>query len=250
MKYLSGHSHSETMALLYKANTWKPVWWHFRDFEPGRPYLVALFELQKMGSVDVGDDSPSQNFTCDDAIWVVSAHLPHAGTNASVGLALTEVLEHGSDVTGCDAAATPTIVLGDFNEFGECSLPPASNCSALGYQSAATKMAPFWEYFGSSLWADATADKVTCCSKWHEYSGNDWTHKYDHIYYSKAFFTVPDAPEFIPYTYPGMKGSCDAAACAQTLAPGGALPYAQGSWHRGWQLSLRPRKDPGREFFA
>lgn len=239
MKYLHGRSFHETIVLLYRAETWQPVWHRVGEFEAGRPFLLGLFKLRTSGA----ERRHAEPYICGDAIWVVTAHLPHASgrprRQLKIGAVLAAALAKGSMITGCDASAMPTIIAGDFNEFGECSLPPRVQCREEGFRVAARSMLPLWEYFGSGNVADAAdSTSPTCCTKWHEAMKNDWFHHYDHLYFSSMFLNVSKPATFIPYSYPGS-GSCSSDACSGALR--GDAPASQGSWHRGWQVTFAPQ---------
>jgi len=245
MKYLHGKSFHETIALYYRANHWEPIWSEVNQFARGRPFITALFKLRH---ADNETEREGEGFgACANAVWVIAAHLPHFTSRygrpaPNTGAHMAGVLAKGAAITGCEAAAMPTVIVGDFNEFGECSVPPNVHCREPGFHRAARTLLPLWDYFGGTGVADATAaTNATCCTKWHENVRNDWWHHYDHMYYTKAFLNVSKRATFIPYAYPGIP-SCTGAACTGPFH--GAPPRSQGSWHRGLQTTLSPRHLP------
>mmetsp|Transcript_95948 Transcript_95948/g.298766 ORF Transcript_95948/g.298766 Transcript_95948/m.298766 type:complete len:147 (+) Transcript_95948:680-1120(+) len=136
--------------------------------------------------------------------------------------------------------------MGDFNEFGECSLPPDVKCSKEWYRPAASGIAPLWDFLGAAKGAVSAAipfNTTTCCTKWEE-GLSDWQHHFDKIFYSPRYWHVQKQPEFLKYTYPGISGSCTTPACTGDSPPGGKAPTAQGSWHRGWQVTFGFRNPP------
>lgn len=235
MLYMSGKSGHETIALLYHGTTWQPVWWKSGEFQHGRPYVLALFS-PRSGSAS--------------KVWVVSAHTPHYPQTWSFpGQDLVAALNAGAGATKSDITDTPLIIMGDFNEFGECSLPPDIKCTSIPKTvlGPLAGWAPFWYHATSwamaPLWnLTAIADAVpfnttTCCTKWYE-GEVDWRHHFDHIFYSTKHFTIATNPTLIPYTYPTVEDSCSTPACTGDNPPGGSRPQAQGSWHRGWQAAF------------
>lgn len=246
MKYIHGKSFRETIALFYRHEQWEPVWSDVSSFQPGRPFITGLFKLRNAPSR--GD---SEFFSCADSVWVVGAHLPHysskyEGHTPKIGERVNAVLSRGAAITGCDPTVLPTIIVGDFNEFGECSVPPNVHCSVEGFRHAARSMAPLWDYLGHNNVADAADSSYpTCCTKWHENVKNDWWHHYDHMYYTKSFLNMSKSAQFIPYMYPGV-ASCRSPSCTGPLT--GAAPRSRGSWHRGWQATFEPRRIPEEAF--
>lgn len=247
MKYLHGKSFHETIALFYRASHWEPIWSEVNQFARGRPFITALFKNRNASTERDG----SGFGPCANAVWVVAAHLPHFTSRygkppPTTGAHMAGVLTKGASITGCEASAMPTIIVGDFNEFGECSVPPNHaarvHCREPGFYKAAKTLLPLWDYFGGAGVADAAdATSATCCTKWHENVRNDWWHHYDHMYYTKAFLNVSKNASFIPYAYPGIP-SCTGIACTGPFH--GAPPRSQGSWHRGWQATFSPRHLP------
>lgn len=235
MQHMHGVSGHETIALLYQSRTWRPIWSTNGEFEKGRPYILAAFESL------TGDGRK---------IFVLSAHTPHyPQTNSFPGQELASALLAGASATGSVVADVPLLIMGDFNEFGECSLPPDVKCTSIPETvlGPLAKWSPFWYHATSwamaPLWnLTAIADAVpfnttTCCTKWHEEAA-DWRHHFDHIYYSSRHLGVAVQPTFIPYTYPALSVQCETPACTGDSPPGGVKPEAQGSWHRGWQASF------------
>merc|ERR1740121_2362097 len=238
MNYIHGRSFPETIALFYRSEQWEPIWFESSEFSHGRPFVTGLFKLR-----DEEDNATGDFFSCADAIWVVGAHLPHYtsthGPTPRIGDHLRDILVKGASITGCMAPAMPTIIVGDFNEFGECSVPPHVQCSQDGFRRAAASLQPLWDYLGVDNVADA-ADTAnpTCCTKWHENVHNDWWHHYDHMYYTGTFLNISKPAEFTPYRYPGVP-SCSGPSCTGPL--NGMAPRSQGSWHRGWQATFTPK---------
>jgi len=235
MQVVHGRSFHETLALFYRSEAWEPIWFEVNEFESGRPFITALFKIK-----DESDSGKQEAFfNCDRTIWVMAAHLPHYShrfNNWQIGDHMRDALVQGQGVTGCDASITPTIIMGDFNEFGACSLPPNRTCAVPGFQGAAKNLQPLWDYLGEGTMADATEGaEPTCCTKWHEGVKDDWSHHYDHIYYTPKFLNISRPAAFIPYVYPGVD-NCTGEACAGPLH--GAKPFAQGTWHRGWQTTF------------
>merc|ERR1719436_287324 len=91
-------------------------------------------------------------FPCEGTIWIVNVHMPHYSENCvPMGKIIADALSDGSKITGCDATAIPTIIMGDFNEFGECAPighlnEGAPRCHG-NFIQAVDIMAPLWHYF-------------------------------------------------------------------------------------------------------
>lgn len=247
MQVVHGRSYYETVALFYRAEAWEPVWSEVNEFEKGRPFISGLFKFRE---ADGGDDG-SAFFSCERAVWVVAAHLPHYTkkyNGRKAGDHIRDTLIKGQAITGCDASAMATIVMGDFNEFGACTLPPAEECRVEGFRPAAQNMRPLWDYLGEGNFADAVdPTRPTCCTKFHEGTHDDWGHEYDHVYYARSFLNATRPSAFIPYKYPGYN-NCQGVACTGLLD--GARPWSQGSWHRGWQTTLTMLQGEGATQFV
>eukprot|EP00747_Dinoflagellata_sp_TGD_P168785 gnl/TRDRNA2_/TRDRNA2_196002_c0_seq1.p1 gnl/TRDRNA2_/TRDRNA2_196002_c0~~gnl/TRDRNA2_/TRDRNA2_196002_c0_seq1.p1 ORF type:complete len:330 (+),score=50.59 gnl/TRDRNA2_/TRDRNA2_196002_c0_seq1:60-1049(+) len=227
MGHISGKSHHETIALMYNMQRWLPCWNTTGEMDAGRPFALGLFERLGKGG----------NWY---RVFVLSAHFPHYPQTKSVpGQILADALREGYKATGNDPMSTPVIVLGDFNEFGECALPPhQDHCFHARYFNATMGIAPLWSYLGKLAMRDAVPfNTTTCCTKWRE-GIDDWWHHFDKVIYSLKFLTVSKPLEMIPYKYPGIEGACDTPACTGAFPPHKTKPTAQGSWHRGWQASL------------
>ena len=224
MSFVSTVSKYEHMAIFFREPTWECVWSQGGEFEPGRPFLVALLERRAGG----------------EPLWLVSVHMPHAQDRnpalATPGEMLVKSLAAGEQATG--RAVGPLIVLGDFNEYGECSHED-DRCSSEVFRPAMSGMAALWRD-QPSLRDVTPFGTTTCCTKWAEQQ-LDWFHHFDHVFTS---FDVADgAAQLINYTYPGIRGECSTPACAGDSPPSGShfLPShkPQGSWHRGWELVFR-----------
>jgi len=210
----------ETVALLYHGPSWELLASNAGDMGWGRPYILGLFRRQN-GL---------------DFVWVMSAHTPHLGTRP--GEPLASAFRDVASRSNRSALTDPFVIMGDFNEFGECSLPPELECTNPWYKSAAEGIRPLWDYFGvGSVSAAVAYDVTTCCTKWKE-GIPDWHHHFDKVYYSPKRLSVLSPPERLAYTYPGIAGACGTAACTGDSPPGGVAPTAQGSWHRGWQAAF------------
>jgi hypothetical protein len=171
MKSLSGVSGLETIALFYRENIWTPTWWQQSEMEAGRPYILAQFTR-----------------TTGAPIWVLAAHLPHYPQTSSVpGSILAKAFKNASTATGDDPRTQSVVMVGDFNEYGECALPAAQEaqeaqealpkCTAAFYIPAAKGIKPLWDYFGQGKVKDLIAfDTSTCCTKWEE-GVADWHHR-------------------------------------------------------------------------
>lgn len=223
----SGH---EVVALLYRSNKWTPKWSEAGDLGKGRPYVVALFE--RLANLAPG--VPGKQ------LLILSAHLPHWPQSGLYrpGSTLAAALRNGSTAAGTTVRNIPFLIMGDFNEWGECSLPPDVKCTAAKYKSAVWGMTPLWSYLGEdSVQAAVSYASTTCCTKWAE-GEKDWHHHFDRIFYSNKSLTLLSQPSVLPYRYPGTNGTCATATCTGDDPPGGVTPTAQGSWHRGWQANF------------
>lgn len=218
MRSLSGVSGEETIALLYSSSIWNVTYWFQSEFEQGRPFLVARF----VGYAGV-------------VVWVVNVHLPHYPATACVpGMILAQALAKAAADTGDDPKNRPLVIMGDFNEFGACSLPPASQCTEAGYVPTMSLMAPLWEFLDvpqSGFSDQVRFGTVTCCTKWKEMDWSDWIYPYDHLFLSSHFWF--NETLFMPYAYPGTASPCTDPACVGNSPPQNIVPKAQGSWHRG-----------------
>lgn len=175
---------------------------------------------------------------------MVSAHLPHyPQTQTLPGQVLADALEGHAASAGTAIQGAPLLIMGDFNEFAECSLPPVGKCSNDRYAPAKPLIEPLWSYLGYSNIADAVSFNVTtCCTKWsdnekvkQQSSWNvDWHHHFDQLYFTPNFFSA-STPEFIEYSYPG-ESKCKDAACTGDAPEEHTV--SQGSWHRGWQATF------------
>jgi hypothetical protein len=155
MKALSGVSGYETIALLYRADTWSVHWWHQGEMEEGRPFILAQFTR---------DSGPP--------IWVMNAHLPHYPQTSTIpGAMLAAAFQNATSATGTDPRSEAVAIVGDFNEFGECSIPTATartKCTLTRYLPAVKGIKPLYDYFeaGSGKITDAVPfNTSTCCTK-------------------------------------------------------------------------------------
>jgi len=230
LNYISGKSGHETIALFYRPETWTKVYGVTGEFESGRPYALGLFKPNK---------------PCNDshALWVATAHLPHYPQTTTVpGQVFADALANASLSANAPIKDAPLVIVGDFNEFGECSLPPNSRCNNPWYEPTRALIEPLWSYLGNSQVADAVPfNTTTCCTKWsqREVAGGgrfeaDWRHHFDHMYFSSKHISA-SPPSFINYSYPGTE--CADSACTGNKPE--QKTYAQGSWHRGWQATFR-----------
>lgn len=214
MTALSGTSGHETIALLHSTD-WTVTWSKAGEFEPGRPHLLAL--LERSDGV---------------ALWAMAVHLPHWPQTTTVpGQVIVDAVAAGVNATG--RHAVPLVVLGDFNEYGECN--KKGRCSAEYYRPAMKGIAPMWAGL-PTLRPTVPFNTTTCCTKWHE-AVEDWRHHFDHVFTSFDPGAAAQ-PQRIPYAYPATAKPCATAACTGADPPGGATPASQGSWHRGWRVTL------------
>lgn len=230
MARLNGTSGYEVIALLYDERKWSAKYSSVGGMGSGRPYLLALFS-----SV-----AEPERF-----VWVLNVHTPHWPQVGAYrpGDTLVEAMRNASAATGRSVPADPLLAVGDWNEFGECSLPPKVRCANSWYRPAAEGMKPLWDYLGEGAMADAVPfNTTTCCTKWKE-GANDWRHHFDKMFYSTRSWTVVKPAEFIKYAYPGLSGACDSPACIGDTPPGGVAPSVQGSWHRGWQVTYGSKEE-------
>lgn len=233
LSYIAGKSGHETIALFYRSASWRKVYNATGEFESGRPYAIGLFE-----------PSGSCASTSGQAVWVVSAHLPHYPQTQTVpGQVLADALSRHAQASGRPVKGSALLLLGDFNEFGECTLPPEGKCTNDWYAPAKALIEPLWSYLGYSEMADAVDfNTTTCCTKWSDAEKQsqkdkgwqaDWRHHFDRLYFTPRFFSA-STPTFIDYTYPGVTDCGDACTGNAPSNP----TSSQGSWHRGWQLTF------------
>ena len=217
-QHVSGASGFETIAIFYETERWALRWHTFGSFEVGRPFLLAL--LERLNSART-------------PLWVMAAHLPHWGSSPP-GDAMVSALADAAQKTG--RPVWPLVLMGDFNEYGECD--PVGRCSHARYRAAMPGIKPLWQEH-PQLRAATPFNVTTCCTKWAE-GQVDWQYHFDHIFTS--FDPGHLAAEQIEYQYPGIPlGACASAACTGDTPPqpvAGRQHLPQGSWHRGWKLSL------------
>jgi len=232
MSYISGRSGHETIALFYQPALWTKIYGATGEFESGRPYAVGLFKPSSACASAGGQ-----------LVWVLSAHLPHyPQTKLKPGQVLADALAGHAQAAGTPIVGAPLLLMGDFNEFGECTLPPEGKCTKDWYAPAKALIEPLWQYLGYGEIADAVPfGEATCCTKWSDLEKQtqrawqaDWWHDFDRLFYSSRFFSA-STPTFIDYSYPGA-GACQDAACTGNLTP--QSTSAQGSWHRGWRATF------------
>lgn len=231
LSYITGKSGHETIALFYRASSWTKVYGATGEFESGRPYAIGLFEPSSACASAGGK-----------AVWVLSVHFPHYPQTQLDGQAVADALAAHGEAAGASVQGAPLLLMGDFNEFGECTLPPEGKCPHDWYAPTKALIDPLWKYLGYGDISDAVPYGVaTCCTKWSDAEKQteqawqaDWWHDFDRLYFSSRFLSA-SAPAFIEYTYPGV-GSCNDPACTGNATP--QATSSQGSWHRGWQATF------------
>ena len=228
--YVSGRSGHEQIAIWYRSTAWTLRWHALGEFEPGRPHLLVLLERKS-----------------DEAqVWMMAVHLPHAGypgePHPPVGHRISQAISAGL-AANPSATADNLIILGDFNEFGECDA--SGRCSSESFRDARSAFAPMYSDWPRLV--DVTPfNLTTCCTKWHWEGAPDWRHHFDHIWTS---LKADRPPELMPYSYPGRQAdgldrpACANAACTGDWPPGGRgngkMLLAHGTWHRGLKVQLR-----------
>jgi hypothetical protein len=156
MEALSGVSGFETIALLYRSDAWTASWWHMGEMEKGRPFILAQFTKKEGGQ----------------QLWVMNVHLPHFPQTTTIpGAVLAAAFQNATIATGIDPRNEAVAIVGDFNEFGECSIPTATQpakCSLSRYLPAVKGIKPLYDYFeaGAGMITDSIAfNTSTCCTK-------------------------------------------------------------------------------------
>lgn len=230
LKFLSGSSRYERIALFYDAAQWTASNTVNGSFEAGRPWLLSRFTKTSDG---------------DSFLWVMAVHLPHF--LASPGVPGTSdigaIMVNALTAAGAQPS-DPIVFTGDFNEFqwedNPCMQPIyPKDCRAQAHR----RMSTLWDgYLGGSARDVVRDHTLTCCTKWStkdRFSTNytEWRFEYDHMFVTQSL-DAKSSPQLIPYQYPGTSAACKDAACTGEVPPGNITASHQGSWHRGWSVAL------------